>query len=97
MDFNALQHKLFAMDPVDPREDIARLKAQAGSQAPVTASETVDYINESASVLEGSLQIDRNYSVADFAALAGVRIDETQRTGSAGQAKGKDPMPKAEP
>ena len=97
MDFNALQHKLFAMDPVDPREDIARLKAQAGSNAPAVASESVDYLSESAAVPEGSLQMDRNYSVADFAALAGVRVDETQRTGSAGQAKGKDPMPTAQP
>ena len=32
-------------------------------------------------------------SVADFAALAGVRLDEKQKMGSAGQAKGKDPMP----
>ena len=92
MDFHALQHKLFALDPVDPKEDLARLRGQAqgAAQAPVESS--VDYLQESASVPEGSLQMDRNYSVADFAALAGV--SEGQKTGSAGQAKGSDPMPK---
>jgi hypothetical protein len=91
MDYNALQHKLFAMDPTDPAEDLAKLRAQAGGDAPAPAPK-VDYITESAEVPEGSLQMDRNYSVADFAALAGV--SEGQKTGSAGQAKGKDPMPK---
>lgn len=91
MDYNALQHKLFAMDPTDPAEDLAKLRAQAGGNAPAPAPQ-VDYIAESASVPEGSLQMDRNYSVADFAALAGV-VTEKQKMGSAGQAKGKDPMP----
>ena len=91
MEFNALQHKLFAMDPTDPKDDLAKLRAQAGGNAPAPVDK-IDYITESANVPEGSLQMDRNYSVADFAALAG--ISEGQRTGSAGQAKGKDPMPK---
>ena len=92
MDYNALQHKLFAMDPTDPKEDLAKLRAQAGGDAPAPAPQ-VDYIAESASVPEGSLQMDRDYSVSDFAALAGIRLDEKQKMGSAGQAKGKDPMP----
>ena len=92
MDYHALQHKLFALDPVDPKEDLARLRGQAqgAAQAPVESS--VDYLQESAEVPEGALQMDRDYSVADFAALAGV--SEGQKTGSAGQAKGSDPMPK---
>ena len=93
MDFNALQHKLFAMDPTDPKADLAKLRAQAGGNAPAPEAK-VDYIAESANVPEGSLQMDRDYSVSDFAALAGIRLDEKQKTGSAGQAKGKDPMPK---
>jgi|TARA_R110000772_G_scaffold14395_2_gene41597 hypothetical protein len=97
MDFNALQHKLFAMDPVDPREDIAKMKAQAQAAAPAVASENIDYITESVNVPHGSLEMDRDYSVTDFAALAGVTINESQRTGSAGQAKANEPMPKAEP
>jgi hypothetical protein len=97
MDWNKLQHTLFELDPSDPREDLAKLQAtaQGGNSAP--AAKTVDYLQESAEVTEGSLQMDRDYSVNDFAALAGVRIDEKQKMGSAGQAKGKDPMPKAEP
>ena len=91
MDYNALQHKLFAMDPTDPKEDLAKLRAQAGGDAPAPAPQ-VDYIAESASVPEGSLQMDKDYSLSDFAALAGV--SEGQKMGSAGQAKGKDPMPK---
>jgi hypothetical protein len=94
MDYNALQHKLFAMDPTDPREDLAKLRAQAGGDAPTPAPQ-VDYIAESASVPEGSLQMDRNYSVNDFAALAGVTLNEKQKHGD--YARGSDPMPKAEP
>jgi len=93
MDYNALQHKLFAMDPTDPKEDLAKLRAQAGGNAP-TPSPQVDYIAESASVPEGSLQMDKDYSVSDFAALAGV-VTEKQKHGD--YARGKDPMPTAEP
>ena len=94
MDYNALQHKLFALDPTDPKEDLAKLRAQAGGDAPAPAK-TIDYVTESASVPEGSLQMDRYYSVNDFAALAGVTLNETQKHGD--YARGKDPMPKAEP
>ena len=89
MDFNALQHKLFAMDPVDPAEDIAKMKAQAA--APAAESSSIDYINESATVPEGSLQMDRDYSVTDFAALAGVVSESKQRP--ADKVRGKEPMP----
>jgi hypothetical protein len=46
-------------------------------------------------VPEGSLKMDRNYSVDDFAALAGVVTEKRQRP--ADQVRGKEPMPKAEP
>ncbi len=91
MDYNALQHKLFAMDPTDPKEDLAKLRSQIGGDAPVSAP-AIDYIAESAVVPEGSLQMDQNLSVNDFATLAGV-VTEKHKTGSAGQAKGRDPMP----
>jgi len=94
MDFNALQHKLFEMDPTDPAEDIAKLRAQAGGNAPAPAAE-VDYITESANVPEGSLQMDRNYSVSDFAALAGVVNEGKQK--HADKVRGSEPMPKAKP
>jgi len=92
MDFNALQHKLFAMDPVDPREDIKKLKAQASGEAPAVASESVDYLKESASVPEGSLKMDRDYSVNDFAALAGVVTEGKQQ--DADQIRHSEPAPK---
>ena len=95
MDFNALQHKLFAMDPTDPAEDLRKLKAQAGGNAPAAASESVNYLQESAKVPEGSLQMDRDYSVTDFAALAGVVTEGKQKP--ADQVRGSEPMPKAEP
>ena len=33
MDYNALQHKLFAMDPADPAEDIRKM-TQMANQVP---------------------------------------------------------------
>lgn len=94
MDFNALQHKLFALDPTDPAEDLAKLRAQAGGNAP-TPAEKIDYITESASVPEGSLKMDRDYSVDDFAALAGVVVEKKQKP--ADQVRGNESMPDAEP
>lgn len=96
MDFNALQHKLFAMDPVDPKEDLARLRAQAQGSANAPVKETVDYLQESVSVPEGSLTMDRDYSVNDFAALAGVTVTEKKQR-DADQVRGEEPMPKAKP
>lgn len=95
MDFNALQHKLFALDPTDPKEDLAKLRAQAQGSAAAPVKETVDYLQESVAVPEGSLKIDRNYSVDDFAALAGVVVEKKQRP--ADQVRGSEPMPKAKP
>lgn len=95
MDYNALQHKLFALDPVDPKEDLARLRAQAQGTSVVSNKENIDYLQESVAVPEGSLKMDRNYSVDDFAALAGVVVEKRQRP--ADQVRGSEPMPKAEP
>jgi len=74
VDYHDLQRKLFALDPTDPREDLAKLQAQANNpQAPVQTSQTVV---ESTQVAEGTLPIDKNYSVSDFAKLAGVVLTE---------------------
>jgi hypothetical protein len=76
MDFHRLQQKLFEMDPTDPREDLAKLQAQAqGGAASGDAPPTKDYLRESAEVAEGSLGLDRDYSLSDFAALAGVKTE----------------------
>ena len=95
MDFNALQHKLFNLDPSDLAADKQALIAQAQGAVP-EAVPSVDYVTESVDVPQGSMPLGLD-SIADFATLAGVRLDEKQKMGSAGQAKGKDPMPKAEP
>tara|TARA_B110000858_G_C17731289_1_gene440231 strand:+ start:161 stop:814 length:654 start_codon:yes stop_codon:yes gene_type:complete len=71
MDFHALQNKLFQMDPSDPKEDLAKLKAQAANPQQNVAP-TVNYMQESVEVPQGSLGLDKDYSVSDFAALAGV-------------------------
>ena len=34
MDFQALQHKLFALDPSDPKEDLAKLRGMNMGGAP---------------------------------------------------------------
>ena len=58
--------------PSTPEQDLAALKAMAN--APVQqAEQKVDYLKESAKVNEGSLPMDKNYSVSDFAKLAGVQ------------------------
>ena len=73
MDFHALQNKLFELDPTDPREDFAKMQQAAqGGATQATAQESVDYLNESANVAEGSLGLDKDYSIDDFAKLAGV-------------------------
>jgi hypothetical protein len=89
MDFHALQNKLFEMDPTDPREDLAKLQQVAKNGGNVEAPPTKDYLNESVQVAEGSMPLGLD-SIADFAALAGVSLNESQKTGSAGQLKGKD-------
>lgn len=91
MDFQALQRKLFAIDPSDPREDLRKL--QAAASAPKDPSPQIDYLKESANVPTGSLPLNIN-SISDFARLAGITITENQKTGSAGQLKGKDSVKK---
>jgi len=96
MDFNALQHKLFELDPSDMAADKAALRAMAGNLPQESVVNHENLPQESVDIMEGSMPLEID-SLADFAALAGVRLDEKQKMGSAGQAKGKDAMPKAEP
>ena len=93
MDYHALQHKLFNIEPSNPAEDLAKLQAIGGGAASA-APAVPTQVTESYEVSEGSLQMDKDYSLSDFAALAGVVTEGKQKTGSAGQAKGKDSMPK---
>lgn len=76
MDFNALQHKLFSLDPTDPKEDLRKLTESASSEAQKSVGSDVNYVQESVEVQEGSLGLDKDYSMSDFAALAGVTLNE---------------------
>ena len=80
MDFTALQHKLFALDPSDRAEDLRKLKESAGATDNVAP--TKDYVVESVNVAQGSMLVEGDYSLADFAALAGVTLTEAQKKGS---------------
>ena len=62
--------------PSNPAEDLAALQAVAkSSQQQVDPK--IKYLNESAKVTEGRLPVDKNYSVSDFAKLAGVQSAPT--------------------
>tara|TARA_B100000424_G_scaffold258566_1_gene240569 strand:+ start:609 stop:1487 length:879 start_codon:yes stop_codon:yes gene_type:complete len=78
MDYHALQHKLFEMDPSDPAEDIRKLTEMASGEASVGSKDTeVNHLEASvADIPEGSAPIDRDYSINDFAKLAGVQLNE---------------------
>ena len=90
MDYHDLQRKLFELDPTDPREDLAKLKSQAHGGAVADVPPTKDYVNESVQVPQGSMPLGLD-SIADFAALAGIKVNEAQKHGD--YARGKDPMP----
>jgi len=92
VDFNALQHQLFNLDPVDPREDLEKIKNSL-NEGQIDYPAQTDYVNNSFEVPEGSLPLDKDYSVDDFAALAGVVNEGKQKDGD--YAKGSGPMPKA--
>ena len=91
MDYHALQQKLFAMDPTDPREDLAKLQAQAGRGA-AAAPATPQPVVESVEVAEGTLPVDKDYSLNDFAKLAGVQLNEAPEPQTAQQAQQKTGM-----
>ena len=91
-DFYEMSARMRELFPSNPEADKKALMQMAGGSAPI---ETPAVIQENVQVQEGSLQMDKEYSMSDFARLAGVRIDETQKTGSAGQLKGKDKFTKS--
>lgn len=95
MDFAALQQKLFDLDPSDRAEDLRRLSESVGGMPQESVQTEENFLQESVEIAEGTMPVEGDYSLSDFAALAGVTLNESQKTGSAGQLKGKDPMPKA--
>ena len=87
MDFNALQHKLFELDPSDPAEDLRKLAESAGGAPQQNVSETVNYVQESVEVQEGTMPVEGDYSLNDFSALAGIKLTEAPQTGMMAQLK----------
>lgn len=94
-DFYKMSAKMKDLFPSNPQADREALMAMAGNTAPQV--ETPSTLEESVEVQQGTMPVEGDYSLSDFAALAGVTLNEAQKTGSAGQAKGKDPMPSAKP
>jgi hypothetical protein len=92
MDWNKLQHTLFNLDPVDPQAERERLKKIAQVHRS-EAAEELNLVNESYNITPGSMPLGID-SVNDFAALAGIRLDEKKQK-DADQVRGSEPMPKA--
>lgn len=91
-DFYKMSAMMKELFPSNPEADKKALMSMAGKSAPI---ETPVVVQESVEVQQGSLQMDKEYSMSDFARLAGVTLNETQKTGSAGQLKGKDKFTKS--
>mgnify|MGYP001163633712 CR=1 FL=1 len=81
MDYHALQQKLFEIDPADPAEDIRKLTEMASGKASVGSEDlTVNHLEESVSdIPEGTMPVDKDYSISDFAKLAGVQLNEGEK------------------
>ena len=98
MDFHKLQQKLFQIEPTDRATDRAKMvesmQGQANVQESVEVSQNI--VQESVNVPQGTMPVEGNYSISDFAKLAGVTLNEgKQKHGSAGQLKGKDAFTKS--
>lgn len=76
MDYNALQHKLFAMDPADPAEDIRKMTQMANQPVQESAAITESVVQENVQVQEGTMPVEGDYSLNDFAKLAGIKLNE---------------------
>jgi hypothetical protein len=85
MDFAALQQKLFDLDPSDRAEDLRRLSESVGGAAQESVQTEENFLQESVEIAEGTMPVEGDYSLNDFAALAGVRLpdvplNESQKT-----------------
>ena len=78
MDFAALQQKLFDLDPSDRAEDLRRLTESVGDMPQESAQTEENFVQESVEIAEGTMPVEGDYSLSDFAALAGVTLNESQ-------------------
>ena len=79
MDFAALQQKLFDLDPSDRAEDLRRLSESVGGMPQESVQTEENFLQESVGVQEGTMPVEGDYSLNDFAALAGVTLNEDWR------------------
>ena len=91
-DFYKMSSMMKELFPSNPQADKQALKQMANAPAQEVAP-TKDYVTESVTVPQGSMPIGID-NVSDFAKLAGIVTEGKQKTGSQGQAKGSDSMPK---
>jgi hypothetical protein len=84
MDFAALQQKLFDLDPSDRAEDLRRLTESVGGAAQESVQTEENFLQESVEIAEGTMPVEGDYSLSDFAALAGVKLNEASDKQSAG-------------
>jgi hypothetical protein len=77
MDFAALQQKLFDIDPTDRADDLRQLAASAGNPQQSVETEQ-NILQESVEVQEGTMPVEGDYSLSDFAKLAGVQLTEAK-------------------
>jgi hypothetical protein len=95
MDFHKLQQKLFQIEPTDPAADKAKMIASMQGQPQQSVEVPQNIVQESVDVPQGTMPVEGNYSISDFAKLAGITLNEgKQKHGSAGQIKGKDAFTK---
>jgi len=98
MDFAALQQKLFDIEPTDRAADLRQLAESVGNGPANAAAEAAVVVatdDPDLDFVQTVSEQESDYNLSELAALAGVTLNESQKTGSAGQLKGKDPMPKA--
>jgi len=76
MDYHALQQKLFEMDPADPADDIRKITEMASENPTAVTESFVDGHGDVHDIPQGSAPIDKDYSISDFAKLAGVQLNE---------------------
>ena len=84
MDFAALQQKLFDLDPSDRAEDLRRLSESVGGVPQESVQTEENFLQESVEIAEGTMPVEGDYSLSDFAALAGVKLNEASDGQSAG-------------
>ena len=78
MDFAALQQKLFDIEPTDRAEDLSQLAGSAGGMPQESVQTDNTLLQESVEIAEGTMPVEGNYSLSDFAKLAGVQLKEAK-------------------